>query len=239
MIAERDNKIRFFVVNNRAADALDLLRRSLFQTPVPDPATGKVRFLKLPPATVCNKVLHSASKTNDPSLISQAADLSQELRLQGMEVSLATLKMLVEGLTETGQADRALQVVDEWIASHHSTLEDDALAQQMPLDLLTALLEAAALADDPDVIMHALARMARAGLSPKLDTINALIACFMRLGHIDTAHGMLGWMQRSEIGPTTETYGALMTMPYHIKDGRQAAMVLGKVRRSILCVSAG
>lgn len=54
--------MRFFVISHRPQQALDLLEKSIFRTPSPFPASLGTKVLKLPPASVCNKVLHSAAQ---------------------------------------------------------------------------------------------------------------------------------------------------------------------------------
>lgn len=210
---KRDNKIRFFVINNRPSDAVDLLERSLSRTPIVDAAAQKLRYLKLPPASVCNKVLDSAAQTREPDLVLRAADLAGALQLEGVAVEARTAQSLVGALAASGAVDRGIQLLDGWLASNADLLEDDAAAEGGPLGVATALLEAAARADDPDAVSQVLLRMARTGLSPPLHTMTAIIQCYARLGHIDTAHAILGWMRRAEMEVTAHAYAALMTLP--------------------------
>jgi len=216
-------------MSNRASDALDLLHRSLFQTPVPDPVTGKVRYLKLPPASVCNKVLHSASTTKDPSTVLKAVDLADHLRLQGSVVTPRTQEVLVLALANTGQVERGLKFMDDWMAANIALLEDDNASHDAPHTMLSALLEAAAVDDDSDAILEVLGRMARVGLSPSRRTMVSLLQCFMRLGNVQVAYGMLQWMRRSGFDVDVYAYTALMTVPMHVRGGASAAPLLRKV----------
>jgi hypothetical protein len=67
--AERDNRLRYMLVQHQPGNALDLLEKSLFHTPViyPSAEGAKTRFLKLPPPQVCSKVLNSAAR--EPRLV--------------------------------------------------------------------------------------------------------------------------------------------------------------------------
>ena len=212
---ERDNRIRFFVINNRPNDALDLLERSVVGTPIHDPiAPHKVRYLKLPPASVCNKVLHSAAQTRDVDLIARAADLASSLQLQGVAIEQRTAITLIHGLAHTGQVDRGIQLLDSWLVANTDVLEEeDEGAQEGPHAVMTALLEAAAHTDDPDTIQQVLLRMAKVGYTPNTHTMTSLIQCFARLGHLNTANSMVQWMRRSEMEINAFHYAALMTLP--------------------------
>lgn len=60
--SERDRKLRFLVMQQTpqaTKEALALLEQSVFRTPVVD-ASGAAKFLKLPPASVCNKVINTS-----------------------------------------------------------------------------------------------------------------------------------------------------------------------------------
>lgn len=221
--AERDNRIRYFVINNRPNDALDLLERSLFRQPIMDSAAQKVRYLKLPPASVCNKVLDSAAHTKDSDLVVRAADLAGALQLEGIGVEPRTAQALIYGLASAGMVDRGIQLLDGWLSANAAVLEDDEAAQEGPYSVMTTLLEAAAQADDPDSINQVLLRMARVGFSPAPHTMTSLIQCFARLGSLGTAHDMLQWMRRSGMEPTAYSYAALMTIP---------TILTGTVRRT-------
>jgi len=211
--AERDNKIRFFVINNRPNEALDLLERTIFKTPIVDPQTNKIRYLKLPPTSVCNKVLDSASNVEDPDLVVRAADLAGALQLEGVELEPRTAQSLINSLAHVGMVDKGFQLLDGWMNANIETLEDDEAAQDGPAHVMATLLEAAARADDTDAITQVLLRMARVGLSPASHSMTTLLQCFTRLGNITTAHSMLQWMRRSGIEPQAVHYAALMTMP--------------------------
>lgn len=53
--------MRYFVVSNQPEAALRLLEQTVFRVPVLDPS-GQEKYLRLPPATVCNKVLDAAAQ---------------------------------------------------------------------------------------------------------------------------------------------------------------------------------
>lgn len=53
--------MRYFVVSNQPSSALRLLEQTVFRVPMVD-TSGREKFLKLPPASVCNKVLDSAAQ---------------------------------------------------------------------------------------------------------------------------------------------------------------------------------
>lgn len=214
--AGRDNRIRFFVINNRPSDALDLLERSVFRTPLTDSVQGRVRFLKLPAETVCNKVLTSAAQTQNATLVSKAIDIAEALQLQGISIAPRTATVLLSSLGSLGTFQRGIPFLDRWILE--SKVNGDATEEAEPpadvVHVLSAALEAAAACDEPAAVVDVLSRMAHAGISPKsTPTMTSVIQCFMRLGQIDAAHGIVAWMHRSGLCPTSHNYVALMTLP--------------------------
>ena len=68
MRAGPERKPRYLVADQQA---LDLLEKSVHRTPLISPSAHgpKTRFLKLPPAQVCNKVLSSAAR--EPKLVAR------------------------------------------------------------------------------------------------------------------------------------------------------------------------
>jgi pentatricopeptide repeat protein len=223
------------VINNRPNEALDLLERTLFKTPIVDPLTNKVRYLKLPPASVCNKVLDSVSNVEDPDMVGRAADLAGALQLEGVIIEARTAQSIINGLAHVGMVEKGIDLLDGWLNANIDVLEDDNAAQDGPAHVMATLLEAAARADDPDAITAVLLRMARVGLSPAPHSMVALLQCFTRLGNITTAHNMLQWMRRSGIEPTAVHYAALMTMPAAVSmTGAKAQNFLQKAKEAYL-----
>ena len=191
-----------------------MLERSIFRQPIiMDSTAHKIRYLKLPPASVCNKVLDSAAQTHDSDLVARAAELAGALQLEGVGVEPRTAQALIHGLAKVGMVDRGIPLLDGWLTANSSILDDDSAAQEGPHSVMTTLLEAAAQADDPDSVTQVLLRMARLGLSPAPHTMTTLLQCFTRLGNLNTAHSMLQWMRRSGMEPNAYSYAALMTLP--------------------------
>jgi hypothetical protein len=206
----RDNRLRYFVINSHPNQALDLLQQSLDRSPVRT-ANGSLKFLKLPAATVVNKVLDSSAQR--PELAGRAAALAAAATAQGVTLEPRTLQSLLLGLAQRGDVDAALPLLDAWLASQDEALADDDLASKGPLRTLSSLLDSAARADDPATALQILARMARAGLAPRPRSVAALLRAFMRLGDAKTATAMLEWMRRSGDPPTIMAYTALLTPP--------------------------
>jgi pentatricopeptide repeat protein len=204
----------------------------LLRRPIIDPATNKARYLKLPPASVCNKVLDSVSQVEDPDLITRAADLAGALQLEGVGVEARTAQSLIHGLAHVGMVDKGIELLDGWMNANIDVLEDDDAAQEGPAHVMATLLEAAARADDTDAITQVLLRMARVGLSPSPHTMTTLLQCFSRLGNINTAHSMLQWMRRSGIEPQAVHYAALMTLPAVTVTGTKAQNFLTKAKEA-------
>jgi pentatricopeptide repeat protein len=228
--AGRNNQLRFFVISNQPAAGLDLLERSILGQPIAGAPGAPPRFLKLPPAAVCNKVLHSAAQSRDAALVSKAADLADALALHSVGVEGRTLRALAGALGRQGAVGRALPLLDRWLAGQAEALEDDEAAAQEPLHLLTALVEAAARAEDAPSVLATLARFAAVGLNPSTPSMTSLLQCFMRLGHVDTAHAMVAWMRRNGLRPSAFTYTALLALPRDGGSPAAAKAVLAKVR---------
>lgn len=95
--SERDNRLRYFVINDQPASALTLLERSVFQTPTFH-SDGKARLLRLPPATVCAKVLDGCART--PALLPRVGDLTEQLLLKGTDLEPRCVVSVVAGLAK-------------------------------------------------------------------------------------------------------------------------------------------
>ncbi|KFM28049.1 Solute carrier family 25 member 44 [Auxenochlorella protothecoides] len=114
---KRDNRLRYFVVSNQPSSALRLLEQTVFRVPMVD-TSGREKFLKLPPASVCNKVLDSAAQ--EAQLTGRAAELADALLLQGIPLEAKTLRSLVMGLAGTGRLEDALPFLDRWLAAEEA-----------------------------------------------------------------------------------------------------------------------
>jgi hypothetical protein len=162
---------------------------------------------------VCAKVLAAAARSPDAELILRAAGLAEALALQDVAVEPAAVAGLAEGLARVGAADRALPLIDSWLARNLEALEDDAAAEGAPLALLTRALVSAASSGDADAALQVLARMARCGLAPPLPALTPLVQLFARAGDFATARAVVAWMRRSGLAPSSHTYTALFAAP--------------------------
>ena len=221
-----------------------MLERSLNKTPISDPATGKPRYLKLPPASVCNKVLDSAAHVKDAEFIHRAADLATALQYQGITLEPRTVQSITQSLTATANIIKAIELLDSWLSANQEAIQEEAEKEEEELEelanaesdgayqVITSLLEAAAKADDPDAINQILLRMVKVGYSPSAHTMTALLQCFTRLGHLNTAHSMLQWMRRSNKDISAYHYAALMTLPNNLSSPSAAKAFLAKSKEA-------
>jgi hypothetical protein len=203
-------------VNKDSRRALDLLEWSLSGAPVAAPgapAGAPARRLKLPPPSVCAKVLAAAARSPDAEIVLRASGLAEALALQDVAVEPAVVAGLAEGLARVGAADRALPLIDSWLARNLEVLGDDDAAEGAPLALLTRALASAASSGDADAALQVLARMARCGLAPPLPALTPLVQLFARAGDFATARAVVAWMLRSGLTPSSHTYTALFAAP--------------------------
>jgi pentatricopeptide repeat protein len=178
--------------------------------------SGRLRFLKLPPSSVCNKVIDSASCSSDPVLVEKATDLAEALQLQAIGILPRTAGSLVSSLAGTGSMGRGIKFLDNWISRNSNNTNDDNRDDGPSVEVsyvLTCALEAAARSADPEAVTAILGRMATVGMSPQPHSMHLLIQCFMRKGLIDTAYDIIKWMRRSGLSPTIQCYTALLTLP--------------------------
>ncbi len=65
---------------------------------------------------------------------------------------------------------------------------------------MTQLIDIAVRSESGEGVLHllvkVLARMAKIGVTPTPQSLTTLLQCFMRLGHVNVAHGVLDWMRR-------------------------------------------
>ena len=89
--ARRDNRMRYFVVNGKAQSALEMLKKSLDRTPVS--AGDDLKYLKLPSATIINKILHSVAQqhSQDDRILRDACRMIPVLTLQNIDIFPRTI----------------------------------------------------------------------------------------------------------------------------------------------------
>eukprot|EP00887_Chlorella_sp_A99_P002799 scaffold6.g2799.t1 len=221
----RDRRLRFLVMqgNPHASQAaLALLEQSVLRQPIAEPG-GSPKFLRLPPASVCNKVI-SACAQQEPELVAKAAELADALVLQGVPLEERTLHTLVAGLARQGAVAHALPLLDVWLLQQAEELEDDASAEGA-MRLLTALLDAAAHGESTQLVLQVLTRMAGVGLMPTTQSMTSLLQCFGRLGQHEVSLKLLDWMKRGGMQPGVFAYTALLTMPQHLSEAGAAALL--------------
>lgn len=125
VIAGRDNQIRYFVINKKVDEALDMLKRSLDRTPASSVlgATGdaRIRYLQLPPATVCNKVLHAAARSGSMDTLNQASSLLHALRYQNVDIFPRTVIAIMSGFVGAGDRYKGIGVLNSYL----DTIKED------------------------------------------------------------------------------------------------------------------
>lgn len=178
--------------------------------------SGRLRYLKLPPSSVCNKVIDSASCSSDPDLVGKATDLAEALQLQAVGILPRTAGSLISSLAASGFVARGLKFLDNWISRNANNTPADNKDDGPNVDVsyvLTCALEAAARSADPEAVTAVLGRMATVGMSPQPHSMHLLIQCFMRKGLVETAYDVIKWMRRNGLSPTIQCYTALLTIP--------------------------
>ncbi|GAB4820849.1 hypothetical protein N2152v2_007895 [Parachlorella kessleri] len=224
--ARPERRPRYLVAEQQA---LDLLEKSVHRTPLITPSAQgpKTRFLKLPPAQVCSKVLSSAAR--EPKLVARAAELADILLVQGVQLDPQTLHDLVLGLTRRGKVALALPPLDRWLQHHADTLEEEEEDRGIRADalhLMTGLVDAAARAEDTKMLRQVLVRMARVGLMPRPQSITGILQCFMRLSQPHIAHSILEWMRRGGLQPTIAHYTSLLAVPRDLDPAADARLLV-------------
>lgn len=88
----------------------------------------------------------------------------------------------------------ACQAMHGQLAAYHPP----ARCRSLPrcLQVMTLLMDTATRAENTQMVLQVLARMARIGVTPLPQSLTTLLQCFMRLGQVDTAHRVLDWMRR-------------------------------------------
>jgi hypothetical protein len=150
--ARRDNRMRYFVVNGKAQSAFEMLKKSLDRTPVP---TGdEVKYLKLPSATIVNKILHSVAQqySQDDRILRDACRMIPVLTLQNIDIFPRTILAYYH----QGNA-KSEQFLKQYLDS--KTVCEVA-------DVLSAMLESQVAAKSREGILHALNLMQTHNVMP-------------------------------------------------------------------------
>ncbi|KAL6768679.1 hypothetical protein ACKKBF_B15760 [Auxenochlorella protothecoides x Auxenochlorella symbiontica] len=242
---KRDNRLRYFVVSNQPSSALRLLEQTVFRVPMVD-TSGREKFLKLPPASVCNKVLDSAAQ--EAQLTGRAAELADALLLQGIPLEAKTLRSLVMGLAGTGRLEDALPFLDRWLAAEEAERgragpqgaaapDDDErgdggsapLAAPSPRHVhrtLSWLLEIAARRGSTPGIVAVLSRAARVQVVPSVQSVTEVLAACGRAREGAKARAILGWMRRHGLAAGPAQHAAALAQPAGGLPAAEAASLL-------------
>ena len=204
-----------------------MLVHALSQTPVRD-SRGHLRFLKLPPASVVNKVIGSVCSSKESGLVLQASDLIGIILRHDVPLDWETIKKLSGRLMEQGQVRRALLVVDDWL-QHNGGQTDRTDGERSSSKLLRSLLSFSCRIEDEKSITGVLERMSRTGVSPSPKSIASLMHYLSRIGKLEAAFCLLGWMKASGMQEEIDSwhYQSLLTA----SSGMAAADALAHGRR--------
>lgn len=88
----------------------------------------------------------------------KAAELADALALQGVGLEPRTLQTLLSRLARQGLVQEALPLLDMWLQQQEEVLAEEDGDVTVPLQVLTGLVEAAAKAESPHLVLQMLAR---------------------------------------------------------------------------------
>eukprot|EP00890_Picochlorum_soloecismus_P004448 jgi/Picsp_1/5003/NSC_02366-R1_pentatricopeptide repeat-containing protein len=191
----RDNRIRYFVVNQKVEDALDLLKKSVDRIPLDGSGEqSAMKYLKLPPPSVCNKVLHAAAKTSKRSIVEEAAAIIKVLRNQKVDIFSRTIITVFKGFKSLGQMDAGM----ESLLSHLDFLKNNmgAASKRMIKLTLSDLIELEVASRDKTGALAAFKLMKNYGVTPSYRDAIAFLRFYVHPHSDDMrrARAFISWM---------------------------------------------
>ncbi|KAL4457439.1 hypothetical protein ABPG75_012304 [Micractinium tetrahymenae] len=217
--SESEKQLRYYVLKDELNPALSILQQALAGAPIPG---KKPRFFSIPPPGVCNGLLMKAAE--DHSQAGKAAEVAESLLQEGTPLEAHTLKALINSLARADELQAALPVLDAWLQQQEEALAEDSNTHG-PLQVMSLLMDTATRAENTQMVLQVLARMARIGVTPSPQSLTTLLQCFMRLGQVQVAHTVLDWMRRNNLEPNVYNYTALLAMPRDLSEAGAADLL--------------
>jgi len=182
-------------VNQKVEDALHLLRKSVDGIPLDGSGEqSAMKYLKLPPSSVCNKVLHAAAKTSKKSIVEEADAIIKVLRNQKVEIFSRTIIAVFQGHKSLGQMDAGM----ESLSSHLEFLMSNfgAASKRMVKLTLSNLIEMEVALRDKKGALDAFNLMRNYGVKPTYTDAIAFLRFYVHPHSDDMrrARAFISWM---------------------------------------------
>lgn len=175
-------------MNGKVHGALEMLKKSLDQTPVI--AQSEYKYLKLPPPSVCNKVLHSvAQEGNEAALVNAIEGVVPALRRRGVNLAPRTVVALYQACERVrGCPGKAETLLRQHLDSHEDT---DIYSRK---DTLSCLLENQVAARNKPGVMDSLGLMHKYRLEPSAHDAFTMIRLYLFGDEQRRARNFLSWI---------------------------------------------
>lgn len=184
-------------MNQKVEDALDLLKKSVDRIPLDgngEQGGVKMKYLKLPPSSVCNKVLHAAAKTSKRSMVEEADAIIKVLRNQKVDIFSRTIITVFQGHKSLGQMDAGMEA----LLSHLDFLKGNLgeASKRMIKLTLSNLLEIEVASRDKSGALTALKLMKNYGVAPSYTDAIAFLRLYVHPHSDDMrrARAFISWM---------------------------------------------
>lgn len=181
--------MRFFVMNGEAERAVEMLKKTLEGSPIPVVGSpGEHRYLRLPNAAVCNKVLHLAATrgNRDERLLDDLKKLVFELSSRSVRIYPRTLLALYQGYTQSGKSTQARDIV----VTHVKESPPDIGA-----DVFSGLLEQQSMCKDRKGLVDAINLMGECHYCPSpSDCLDSILRMYVHGDELRHARAFLSWM---------------------------------------------
>jgi len=180
--------MRYFIMNGKVQGALEMLKKSLDQTPVI--AQSEYKYLKLPPPSVCNKVLHSvAQEGNEAALVDAIEGVVPALRRRGVELAPRTVVALYQACERVrGGPTKSETLLRQHLDSH------DNIDISSRKDTLSCLLENQVAARNKPGVMDSLGLMQTYGVEPSAHDAFTMIRLYLFGDEQRRARNFLSWI---------------------------------------------
>lgn len=175
-------------MNGKVQGALEMLKKSLDQTPVM--AQSEYKYLKLPPPSVCNKVLHSvAQEGNEAALLDAIEGVVPALRRRGVGLAPRTVVALYQACEGIKGGDNKAATL---FRQHLDSSENRDIYSRK--DSLSCLLENQVAARNKLGVMDSLGLMQKYGVEPSAHDAFTMMRLYLFGDEQRRARNFLSWI---------------------------------------------
>lgn len=153
-----------------------------------------VKYLRLPPSTVCNKVLHGAASSGDRTLVDSAAEMTVALASQDIEIYPRTVLTLLQAYTAFGDRVKGMKLVEAHLDRIRRDKRSGIPSNYGVRDFFSAMMDTEVVKKNKPGALEALQLMQNMDVEPCHHDVLSFFRLYLNVDELRCARSFISWI---------------------------------------------